>query len=186
MLRSNNLMNKTTKQNKAQQLDAFENIVSCYEKQLIRYAARIVCNPDTAQDIVQNTFIKLFKKWDNALTPSPQLSSWLYRVTHNCAIDYIRKETRRNLLHQKHSEEIDDFTLTAYNTGFKGNNNAEKATKALQSLSSREQQLVILKIYEEKSYKEISEITGLTTSNIGYILHHAMKKMAVYLKGTQS
>ncbi len=179
-------MNRKIKKDKAYRLAAFENIVSCYEEQLLRYATRIIGNPDTAQDIVQNTFIRFFKKWNDELTPSPQLSSWLYRTTHNCAIDYIRKENRRRLLHQKHSEEIENFSLPVHSAEFKDNDNAEKAAKALQVLTTREQQLVILKIYEEKSYKEISEITGLTTSNVGYILHHAMKKMAVYLKGTQS
>jgi len=52
----------------------------------------------------------------------------------------------------------------------------------LRTLSAREQQLVILKVYEEKTYKEISEITGLSAGNVGYILHHAMKKMSQVLK----
>jgi RNA polymerase sigma-70 factor (ECF subfamily) len=59
---------------------------------------------------------------------------------------------------------------------------ALRARSALRSLSPREQQLVILKVYEEKSYREISEITGLTSGNVGYILHHAMRKMAQLLK----
>ena len=49
-------------------------------------------------------------------------------------------------------------------------------------MSERERQLVILKVYEEKSYNEISEITGLTSSNVGYILHHAMKTLAAILR----
>lgn len=49
-------------------------------------------------------------------------------------------------------------------------------------LNHREQQLVILKVYEEKSYREISGITGLTVGNVGYILHHAMKKLARHLR----
>jgi DNA-directed RNA polymerase specialized sigma24 family protein len=46
--------------------------------------------------------------------------------------------------------------------------------------------MVILKVYEEKSYKEISEITGLSVSNVGYILHFAMKKLAEELKKTSA
>ena len=62
---------------------------------------------------------------------------------------------------------------------------AEQASAALQTLGLREQQLVILQVYEEKSYREISDITGLTVSNVGYILHHAMKKMAAELAKTK-
>ena len=59
---------------------------------------------------------------------------------------------------------------------------ARRVEIALRTLSAREQQLVILKVYEEKTYKEISEITGLSAGNVGYILHHAMKKMSQVLK----
>lgn len=179
-------MKKTKKQIKAEQLIAFNTIVSRYEKQLLRYASRIVGGSDAAQDIVQNTFIKLFKKWTEKLEPSPKLSSWLYRVAHNCAVDYIRKESRRHLLHLQQAEEIDNFIPPNRGTGFSISEKAEQAATTLSILDTREKQLVILKIYEEKSYKEISEITGLTSTNVGYILHHAMKKMAIELKKVQN
>ncbi|MCK5528487.1 MAG: sigma-70 family RNA polymerase sigma factor [Kiritimatiellae bacterium] len=174
-------MKKRRKQSKAEQLIAFNTIVARYEEQLLRYASRIVGGSNAAQDIVQNTFIKLFKKWTDELEPSPKLSSWLYRVAHNCAVDYIRKESRRHLLHLQHAEEIDNFIPPNRGDGFHIGEQAERAAASLRTLTSREQQLVVLKIYEEKSYKEIGEITGLTVTNIGYILHHAMKKMAAEL-----
>lgn len=167
---------------KAQRLQAFEAIVSEYESALLHYAAHIVYNYDAAQDVVQDTFIKLFKNWKDELTPSPQISSWLYRVTHNCAVDYLRRESRRRLLHIRHAEEHHDFIPPDRGEGFRISEAAEKAVEALRTLSLREQQLVILKVYEEKSYREISEITGLTISNVGYILHYAMKKMAAELR----
>ena len=55
------------------------------------------------------------------------------------------------------------------------------AAEALRRLGDRERELVVLKVYEEKSYKEIAEITGLTVSNVGFILHTAMKKLATML-----
>ena len=175
-------MKKSRKQLKAEQLAAFNTIVYKYEEPLLRYAARLTNNANAAQDVVQNTFIRLFKKWNGPLEPSANLASWLYRVTHNCAVDYIRKESRRHLLHIQHAAEIDNFIPPNRGTDFRIGNQAEKAAAALRTLSEREQQLVILKIYEEKSYREISEITGLTVTNVGYILHHAMKKMAAKLK----
>ena len=66
--------------------------------------------------------------------------------------------------------------------GFEISEDAERAAQALQTLSLREQQLVVLKIYEDKSYAEISEISGLTVGNVGYILHYAMKKLAAELR----
>jgi RNA polymerase sigma factor (sigma-70 family) len=175
-------MSKVRKQSKTERLADFEAVVSRYEAQLLRYAGRLVGGSDAAQDIIQNTFIKLFKKWDQALEPSPQLSGWLYRVAHNCAVDYMRKESRRRVLHLKQAEEVDDFVSPNRGAGFAIGEKAEKAAAALRTLSMREQQLVVLKVYEEKSYREIGEIAGLTVSNVGYILHHAMKKMAAALR----
>jgi len=175
-------MKKEQKTARAERFAAFEIVVSEYEAALLRYAGRILHNDNAAQDVVQNAFIRLFKSWEDEMTPSPKLSSWLYRVTHNCAVDFMRKESRRRLLHKRHSEEQEQFATPDRGKGFRISERAERAAAALRTLKMREQQLVVLKIYEEKSYKEISQITGLTVSNVGYILHHAMKKMARELK----
>ena len=156
--------------------DAFEAVVSEYEGPLLRYAARVTNNVDAAQDVVQVAFVRLFNHWKEDFTPCPKLGNWLYRVTHNCAVDYIRKESRRKEMHKAHAEErpgSSKFTFGGH---------TDKVLKALAVLDMREKQLVILKVFEEKSYKEISAITGLTVSNVGYILHNAMKKMASQLK----
>ena len=63
---------------------------------------------------------------------------------------------------------------------------AENAAEALSRLSVRERQLVVLKVYEEKSYKEIAEITGLTVGNVGFILHTAIKKLAAMLAAKEN
>lgn len=175
-------MKKEQKRAQARRLAAFEVVVSEYEAALLRYAGRILHNDNAAQDVVQNAFIRLFRRWEDDMTPSPKLSSWLYRVTHNCAVDYLRKESRRHLLHTRLAEEHAKFAPPDRGKAFRISEAAEGAAAALKTLKLREQQLVVLKVYEEKSYKEISEITGLTVSNVGYILHHAMKKMAAELK----
>ena len=175
-------MNTTGTNQNAEKLAAFETIVSEYEGVLLRYVIRIVQSHDTAQDVVQDSFIKLFKSWEGELRPCPEISSWLYRVAHNCAVDHLRKETRRNILHKRQAEENEEYIQPGHRETSNLSESAEKATFALRALSLRDQQLVILKIYEEKSYKEISDITGLSVSNVGYILHYAMKKLADELK----
>lgn len=175
-------MGKERRELKATRLAAFEAIVSEYEAGLLRYAARLVNDYNVAQDVVQDTFIKLFRKWKEELEPSPKISSWLYRVAHNCAVDYLRKETRHHVLHRRQAKERRQFVAPDRGEGFRISAEAERAAIALEMLDMRERQLVVLKVYEEKSYKEISDITGLTVSNVGYILHHAMKKLAVELK----
>jgi len=160
---------------------AMDGIVSRYEAALLRYAARIVADPDAAQDVVQETFIRLLEKWREALEPSAALSAWLYRVAHNCAVDHVRRESRRNAAHERHAEEQSalEERMDVPGPGFAGNDDAEKrAMAALRTLKPREQQLVILKVIEGKSYREISEIAGMSVGNVGYVLHHAMRKLA--------
>ncbi len=160
--------------------------MSHYEAALIRYASRLVGGNDTAQDVVQDTFIRMYRKWQDPFEPSPKLSSWLYRVAHNRAVDVVRKRSRRSELHQRHACEQPKHAPPNRGASFRLGDGAVAAAEALRTLAEREQQLVVLKVYEEKSYKEISEITGLTTSNVGYILHHAMKKMAVALRKAET
>jgi RNA polymerase sigma-70 factor (ECF subfamily) len=165
---------------------AFDAIVSEYEGPLLRYVSRIVHNPDSAQDVVQDTFIRLFRTWKEELTPGPNVLSWLYRVSHNIAVDLLRGQNRRFLLHLRQSREQDDSVSPVLESTAPVSPEAEKAAAAMDGLSLREKQLVILKVYEEKSYREISEITGLTVGNVGYILHNAMGKLAEKLKKAQS
>lgn len=170
------------KSKKIKKEKAFENIVSHYETQLIRYVSRVVFNFDMAEDVVQETFIKLFKSWKKEFEPSPQISSWLYRVAHNQAIDMIRKENRR-INHQKNKSEYDKIDLELRQKDSDISDKALAAAELLNQLDPLERQLVILKVYEKKTYNEISEITGLSSGNVGYKLHHIMKKMANKLRG---
>lgn len=155
-----------------------DGIVSAFQSPLLRYVARILANPSAAEDVVQNTFIKMLRSWRGPLETGPKMSAWLYRVAHNEAVDYVRRESRRHELHESQARERPTTTPPNRGVAFRVTERATQASEALQSLNEKERQVVVLKVYEEKSYREISEITGLTSGNVGYILHHAMKKLA--------
>ena len=72
-----------------------------YQTALLRYATRVLNNEDAAQDVVQEAFIRLHGNMDKIAERGVQLKGWLFRTTHNAAVDYIRKESRRRNLHQK-------------------------------------------------------------------------------------
>lgn len=171
-------------QGPAERHAAFEAIVSRHESALLRYATRLLNNNvHAAQDVVQDAFIRLFEKWSDELKDDKRLSVWLYSVTHNCAVDYIRKESRRSILHKQDAESRSNVAEPDIPMG--EGIHSEMIAGAMGVLDVRERQMVILKILEDKSYREISEITGLTVSNVGYILHHAIKKMTAVLKKAQ-
>ncbi len=159
-----------------------ESVMAEYEGALLRYAARIVNSASLAQDVVQNAFIKLFRNWDGTSRPTPQLKSWLYRVTHNEAVDLIRRESRLRVLHDAHAQQRECCPP---------NDEAADAALAdrrvavlahLQRLHPREQQVVLLRLEQGLSYHEIAEITGRSTGNVGNILHHAIRKLSARLQ----
>ncbi|NLB69997.1 MAG: RNA polymerase sigma factor [Lentisphaerae bacterium] len=162
--------------------EKFEAVVGNYELQLLTYVSRITGNPSSTEDIVQETFIKLASHWKGELEVGPKVSAWLYKVAHNEAIDFIRREKRRAELHLKHSEDVEQSAFPSEGQGG-GQMSAEavRVVQALEKLSERDRKLVVLKVYEERTYKDIAEMTGLSVSNVGFILHSAIKKLAQHL-----
>jgi RNA polymerase sigma-70 factor (ECF subfamily) len=170
-------------QRKLERIQAIEAIVARYEGPLLRYAARILQNSDEAQDAVQEAFLSLIRSWNGELKPSPKLESWLYKVTHNYAISLLRKSSRMERFRPQEEETMGGITQPDRGEEFRISDAAREAMRALQKLSPREQQLIILKFFEGKSYNEIAEICGLSIGNVGYILHNALRKLAKQLGG---
>lgn len=159
----------------------FDVVVDGCETRLLRYAARLIGNADIAQDVVQDALISLYRNWEGDMVLSGPMMTWLYRTAHNRAVDYFRREDRRGRLHEKHAQDCPGEPPRDPAAALVARDAAEQAVAALQVLSPRERHLVILKVFEERTYAEIAEIAGLTATNVGYILHHAMKKLATEL-----
>jgi RNA polymerase sigma factor (sigma-70 family) len=162
-----------------------EAIMTEHESGLLRYATRLLNNPDTAQDVVQNVFIKLYRNWPEGMKPSPKLKSWLYSVTHNEAVDTIRRESRLRLLHEKQAGDPALAPVCADGVHCSASSEDERRTivmEHLRKLHPRQQQVLLLRLDEGLSYSEISAATGRTEGNVGNLLHHAVKDLAARLK----
>jgi RNA polymerase sigma-70 factor (ECF subfamily) len=173
----------TARSGSSERVIQMEAIVAEHETALLRYATRIVNNPTSAQDVVQNVFIKLFQSWQEGTHPSDKLKGWLYRVTHNEAVDYIRRESRLRVLHEKQAA---DETAGDCPNGVNGASTEDERRQMvlmyLKKLHPREQQVVLLRLEEGMSYTEISRITGRSEGNVGNILHHAVRKLSQSMK----
>jgi RNA polymerase sigma-70 factor (ECF subfamily) len=162
--------------------EEIEMIMAQHQEALLRYATRILNDPHAAQDVVQNTFIKLCDGWKDGAKPSRQMKGWLYRVTHNQAVDYIRHESRLRVLHEKQGDEVPDFGPATQGRELEREEAMDLALEHLRKLKPEEQQVVILRLQEGMSYREIAEVTRRTEGNVGCILHHAVKKLSQSLK----
>jgi len=160
-----------------------EELVTQHEGTLLRYAARILNSPSAAEDVVQNAFIKLFRARHVMRHPPAKIKAWLYRVTHNEAVDYIRRESRLKRLHTRQAEEdMEDCAGRGANGHGVEEERRGSVLRHLRSLHPREQQVVLLRLEEGLSYNEISVVTGRSEGNVGNILHHAVRKLATRLK----
>lgn len=159
----------------------FEAALEAHQTPLLRYAMRLVRDEDAAQDIVQEVFLRLFRSPPRE-GHSRQISTWLYRVAHNLCIDHIRKESRMR--------EQERFIPQPAQGALPSDGLSREETRRgleilMMRLSANQRTVLILKIEEGKSYREISEITGLSISNVGFQIHYALKKLAGLMRDAE-
>jgi len=160
--------------NNKDKLEGIKEALHLYEKPLLCFAKQYVKSSQIAQDVVQDSFIKLCQAdWQKV---RKKLKPWLFTVCRNRALEIIRKEKRMTAL--------DDVTLQTRpakgvtpDAAVQKNDSLQLAMTFIKSLNNNEQELIKLKYQQQLSYKEISEITGLTISNVGVTLHSALKKL---------
>jgi RNA polymerase sigma-70 factor (ECF subfamily) len=152
------------------------------EKPLMIYAFQIVHDREEAQDLVQDAFLRFFKQEDEIVEPK----AWLYKTLRNLSISFLRKNGR---LQRTTDEDQLDF-LDSMNRPVESIlvKNLEKdealnrVRHAISLLPKESAKIIQLKFDQQKSYIEISQITGLSVSNVGYKLHHIIKDLSQALK----
>jgi RNA polymerase sigma factor (sigma-70 family) len=145
------------------------------ESNLLRFAFSLTGRRAVAEEIVQDVFLQLHARWKEVESPR----AWLYQSVRNAAFNHLRK-TKREVLQSddeqaaqrvEDKDQPPDVVLEHMET-----TNTLKGL--LEKLSETDQQLVRLKYFEGLKYREISERTGLTVSNVGYRLHQIMQTLA--------
>jgi RNA polymerase sigma-70 factor (ECF subfamily) len=164
--------------------ETIEQVFAALESPLLAYARRLLDDFAAAEDIVQEAFMKLHSQFQKVLAPQP----WLYRTVHNLAVDHQRRTNRIVLV----GDSKDDDAPANDATDSQPMPDEQIARwegiglvrLVLETLDNRSRELIRLRFNEDLSYKEISERMGLTVGHVGYLLHHALKAMAVELVKT--
>lgn len=145
-----------------------------YESALVGYATTILHDFDLARDVVQDTFIRLCQQDPAALEGG--LKSWLFTVCRNRAFDVLRKNRRTEPI-----EEVKWRKVAG--PGLQPDEHAEhrecmeRIGMLLDRLSENQREVIILKFQQGLSYEEIAKITGLTSGNIGFLIHTGLKRI---------
>jgi RNA polymerase sigma-70 factor (ECF subfamily) len=162
------------------QNQAFQKLLRDYQRPLYNHIRNIVLNHDDADDVLQNTFIKVFQYLKDFKGDS-KLFSWMYRIATNEAITFINQKAKRNGTTSEalQSRIVDNLKADTY---FDGNEIQLKLQKAITLLPEKQQLVFKMKYYEEIKYEDMSEVLGTSVGALKASYHHAVKKIEDFMK----
>jgi len=160
--------------------NAFRILVSEYKERLYWHIRRIVISHDDADDVLQNTFVKIFRNIDKFKGDS-KLYTWMYRIATNESITFINKKAKRQLVSTEEIQEaaINNLTADVY---FEGNDAQIKLQQAIHKLPERQQLIFKMKYFDDLTYEELSEILETSVGGLKSSYHIAVKKITAFIK----
>jgi len=166
---------------------AFARLLDRHQAPLLRYAAHLLgpgANGDAAEDAVQETFLRLLREARSLVQSQPSaawenLAPWLFRVCRNLCADVQRKEVR---MQQRHMRVAVPDIETPGPIGIELEEERGKVRELLDRLPAEERTILVLKVLEGKSFREIQALQGVSLHEVFSTAHRALRKLAVGLR----
>jgi len=169
--------------------EAFTRIVEKHSGPLINFLHRYTRNQGNSEDIAQEAFLRLYKAAAD-LKPGAKLSTILYKIAYNLAVDHARRSKSRSNIAPTHS--LDGAATncpdpaaspgTSPDAIYETQQQNKEIAARLAELPDTQHLAIILKVYEDCSYSEIAEIMGLSISSVESLLFRARQSLAKKLK----
>ena len=159
---------------------AFSALVEQYHERIYWHIRKMVIDHELANDVCQNTFIKIWKNLDKFRSDS-KLYTWIYRIATNESIDQLKKEKKRRGISVEESEEEFGMTLKA-DPYFNGSEMELMLQQAINTLPEKQKIVFNMRYFEEMKYDEMSEILETSVGALKASYHHAAKKVEEFLK----
>ena len=158
---------------------AFRELISLYKERLYWHIRKIVISHDDTDDVLQNTFIKVYRNIENFKGDS-KLYSWLYRIAINESITHLNKNAKRM---QVTNEEVKMNAVNNLQSDvhFDGDEITVKLQKAIATLPQKQQLVFNMKYFDDLKYKEMSAILETSEGALKASYHLAVKKIESYL-----
>ncbi|GAA4269542.1 RNA polymerase sigma factor [Hyunsoonleella aestuarii] len=163
----------------SQKETAFKELISTYKERLYWHIRHIVKSHDDTDDVLQNTFIKIFRNIHNFKGDS-KLYSWMYRIATNESITFINKKAKRLQITNEEVQELAINNLTS-DVFFEGDVIQLKLQKAIATLPEKQQLVFNMKYFEDLKYKDMSDILDTSEGALKASYHIAVKKIEAYL-----
>ncbi|MDH7511949.1 MAG: RNA polymerase sigma factor [Clostridiales bacterium] len=157
--------------------DAFKTVVRLYQQKVFQMAYSFLRNREDALDIVQETFMRLYQKFDTVDTEG-NFQVWLLQIAKNLSIDYYRKHysRRREMEVEKSVDELDPASGAAASPGL--NSDLRQAfSRCLDKLGERQRLVFVMKHYNGLHYKEIAEILDISIGTVKSLHFKAVQNM---------
>ena len=163
---------------------AFRELITTYKERLYWHIRKIVLNHDDADDVLQNTFIKVFRNIDKFQGES-KLYTWMYRIATNESITFINKKAKKL---QVTSEEVQQATLSNLKEDvyFEGDEIQLKLQRAIASLPQKQQLVFNMKYFDDITYEELSTILDTSVGGLKSSYHIAVKKITTFLENDET
>jgi len=159
---------------------AFKVLVDTYKERLYWHIRRIVLNHDDADDVLQNTFIKVYRNIEGFKQDS-KLFTWMYRIATNEALSFLRTKSKK--LHltdvELQNQMIENLHADIY---FEGDVIQLQLQQAIATLPAKQKLVFQMKYFQELKYEEISSILETSVGALKASYHLATKKIETYLK----
>lgn len=159
---------------------AFKQLISLYKKRLYWHIRKIVIIHDDADDVLQNTFIKVFKNIGSFKKDS-KLYSWMYRIATNEAITFINKKAKQKSIDITDYQQELTSNLESDNW-FSGDEIQLILQKAIATLPQKQQLVFNMKYFDEMKYAQISEVLETSVGALKASYHIAAKKIEHFIK----
>lgn len=156
----------------------FRELVETFQKQVFNTCNAIVHNTHDADDLSQEVFIEVFRS-SGSFRGDSKLSTWIYRIAVNKALNHIRHLKRRNWLQSledffttKSTQHLtDEFSLPS--EGIESSQRASQLHQAIDSLAENQRTAFLLSKYEELSYRQVAEVMQTTVPAVESLIHRA-------------
>lgn len=159
---------------------AFNELVTLYKERLYWHIRHIVKSHDDTDDVLQNTFIKVYKNI-NGFKGESKLYSWMYRIATNEAITFINKRAKQMNLNNEEAQSMAIQNLQS-DVYFEGNDIQLKLQRAIATLPEKQQLIFNMKYFQDLKYKDMSDILETSEGALKASYHIAVKKIEALLK----
>jgi RNA polymerase sigma factor (sigma-70 family) len=159
--------------------EAFNLLLKKYQQKLYWHIRRMVIDHDDADDLVQDTFVKIWKNLPGFRNDA-QLYTWMYRIATNECITFLNKKKQKNNI------PLDDVAYEladtlADSTYFNGDQAQLKLQQAILTLPEKQRLVFNMKYYEDMKYEEMSDVLGTSVGALKASFHLAVKKIEAFL-----